>query len=111
MRALGAARPAKKGQAWVRPSRCDGLSADRQTIGRCVIRWAMAARTILEQAYDLARSGQYRGADDIRLALRSDGFSAMDINMQISGRELVRSLNRICKTARLNTRPSTPNAP
>lgn len=54
--------------------------------------------TTLERAFQLARTGEFAGASQIRLKLTADGYSG--VNLHIAGTSLVRQLNRICRDAR-----------
>jgi hypothetical protein len=53
----------------------------------------------LERAFELARTGGYRGSNDIRAALRAESYSTSDV-LQLSGPSLLRQLNRLCRQAR-----------
>src|SRR5262249_14502579 len=52
--------------------------------------------TVLERAFDLARSGVHSSADDIRVQLRREGFDTR----QVVGRTWMRQLNALIKSAR-----------
>jgi hypothetical protein len=60
----------------------------------------MSPPTLIERAYQLARSGLYRGANDVRIALKAEGFEAGAVNTHLQGPLLLRTLNRLCKEAR-----------
>jgi hypothetical protein len=51
----------------------------------------------VERAYQLARSGQFSTARQIRTQLSREGF--MDASSQITGAVLVRDLGRCCRDA------------
>jgi hypothetical protein len=53
---------------------------------------------ILERAYELARSGECQGVDDIRARLKTEGYGA-EVQMQMSGRTLRADLRRLCRLA------------
>lgn len=55
----------------------------------------MNQQTPLERAFDLARSGQCEGVQDIRLRLRAEGLS----DAQIWGPSLTRQLRELCNEA------------
>ncbi|MDF2114766.1 hypothetical protein PY365_04220 [Roseiarcaceae bacterium H3SJ34-1] len=52
---------------------------------------------VIERAFELARSGTCRHPTDVRLRLRMEGFSHVDLF--ISGPSLEADLNRLCHTA------------
>jgi hypothetical protein len=52
---------------------------------------------IIERAFKLARSGTCRHPTDVRLRLRMEGYSHVDLF--ISGESLEADLNRLCHTA------------
>ncbi|HLW90772.1 MAG TPA: hypothetical protein VKS78_05660 [Roseiarcus sp.] len=52
--------------------------------------------TSLERAFQLAKSGQVAGLDDIRAVLKREGYSAD----QVQGRQLARQLKELIKAAR-----------
>jgi hypothetical protein len=52
---------------------------------------------IIERAFKLARSGTCRHPTDVRLRLRREGYSHVDLF--ISGESLEADLNRLCHTA------------
>jgi hypothetical protein len=59
----------------------------------------MAARpTVLERAFELARSGDCAGVQDIRHKLRAEGH--LNAEAQLYGRSLLTQLKRICDEAR-----------
>ncbi|HUO11122.1 MAG TPA: hypothetical protein VMU37_00045 [Caulobacteraceae bacterium] len=60
----------------------------------------MVRPSIIERAYELARSGACRGSNDVRQALRAEDYTNSDVNLHIRGPSLVRTLNRICRQAR-----------
>jgi hypothetical protein len=60
----------------------------------------MNQRTIIERAYELARSGACRGSSEVRLALKADDYSNADINQHLRGPTLIKQLNRLCREAR-----------
>jgi hypothetical protein len=58
--------------------------------------------SIIERAYELARSGACRGSNDVRLALRAEDYSTTEINLHVRGPSLVKALNQICRQARMS---------
>jgi hypothetical protein len=61
--------------------------------------------TLLERAYQLARTGDCRGSADIRLRLKAERFSSFEVNSQISGASIIKALNRLCREARASNAP------
>jgi hypothetical protein len=59
---------------------------------------SMPTLPILERAYELARSGQCQGVEDIRNRLKAEGYGG-EIQMQMSGRTLRADLRRLCRQA------------
>lgn len=55
--------------------------------------------TPLERAFQLARSGEYAGVDQIRRQLRTEGFDTG----QLSGPQLMKQLRQLCAQARRTT--------
>jgi hypothetical protein len=53
-------------------------------------------KTPLERAFELARSGKYSSASDIRRALSAEGYS----HVQIEGPTLMRQLRELMRAAR-----------
>lgn len=51
--------------------------------------------TALERAFDLARSGDCAGVEDVRLKLKAEGYSVE----QLTGRSLIRQLRDLCQSA------------
>jgi hypothetical protein len=51
--------------------------------------------TALERAFDLARSGDCAGVEDVRKKLKSEGYSVE----QLTGRTLIRQLRDLCQAA------------
>jgi hypothetical protein len=58
----------------------------------------MQTYTVLERAFQLARSGDCAGLSDIRNKLKSEGYS--NINAQLYGKALIKQLQGLCETAR-----------
>lgn len=53
---------------------------------------------VIQRAYELARSGRCRGVQEIRTALKREGFEAVD--MQLEGRMLRMELSKLCREPR-----------
>lgn len=51
--------------------------------------------TTLERAFELARTGEYRGLPEIRAQLRTEGYATA----QLEGPSLVRQIKAICTAA------------
>jgi hypothetical protein len=62
--------------------------------------------TTLERAFELAKSGECGGIQDIKDRLRSEGYSQIDDKLY--GRALARQLRAICAAARTRLRPDEP---
>ena len=58
----------------------------------------MNSVTTLERAFALARSGEYSSVKDIRLRLKSEGFS--QVEGHLSGQSINRQLRKLCEEAR-----------
>ena len=58
----------------------------------------MHSVTILERAFILARSGEYSSVHEIRLRLKSEGFS--NVEAHLSGRSISRQLRGLCQESR-----------
>lgn len=56
--------------------------------------------TLLERAYQLAESGHCKTLTQIKLALHSEGFTAMQINTNLQGSSVTSGLLRRCKGSR-----------
>jgi hypothetical protein len=56
--------------------------------------------TLLERAFELARSGTYLTLFEIRKRLRAEGFSLTEIGTQIYGKSLCRQLQELIDAAR-----------
>lgn len=54
--------------------------------------------TVLERAFELARSGECAGLGDIRARLKAEKFQGVDD--QLYGRALVRQLKTLCDEAK-----------
>lgn len=54
----------------------------------------------VERAYELARSGDYVSAADIRKQLSKEGYG--DAELQLTGRTITGELRRLCNEARAN---------
>ena len=54
--------------------------------------------TTLERAYQLARTGAYTGASEIKAKLKSEGYG--DAAAQLYGQTLHADLRRLCTAAR-----------
>jgi hypothetical protein len=52
--------------------------------------------TALERAFELARTGRYSGAAEIRNQLKAEGF----VLRQLEGPALMKQLRQICQAAR-----------
>lgn len=57
----------------------------------------------LERAFELARSGEYASASEIRRQLKVEGYS--DADKQLYGQSLVSQLRKICTEARARKNP------
>jgi hypothetical protein len=75
------------------------VSVDPVDCGNALVS-TMDQLPILERAYALARSGACRGANEIRLALKSEDFSTVEINRKLRDPSLILDLDRICGRAR-----------
>ncbi len=53
--------------------------------------------TTLERAFELARTGEYEGVKELRVRLKSEGFTLS----QVEGPLLTRQLRDLCRAARL----------
>jgi hypothetical protein len=53
-------------------------------------------RTILERAFELARSGAFTNVTDLKKALTAEGYNA---TQEIVGQSLIRSLLETCRAA------------
>jgi hypothetical protein len=62
--------------------------------------------TVIERAYQLARSGQCGGIGDVRSRLMSEGY--LDTLPQLAGAGLKRELSRLCREAQGKTAPLPP---
>ena len=56
-------------------------------------------RTVLERAYDLAKSGDCAGVPDIRARLKAEGYPYSDVRDQLYGRTVTMALHRLCLAA------------
>jgi hypothetical protein len=56
--------------------------------------------SIIERAYQMARSGEFRGASDIRRALKTEDYPTSDVNLHTHGASIVKALNQLCRNAR-----------
>jgi hypothetical protein len=54
-------------------------------------------QTLLERAFELARSGTCRGVGDIRIQLKREGFDK--IHATLVGAALLKQLSELCKKA------------
>lgn len=54
-------------------------------------------KRVLERAFELARSGEFRQIDEIRLQLRREGYAGIDA--QLTGPLLRRQLRALCVRA------------
>jgi LmbE family N-acetylglucosaminyl deacetylase len=59
--------------------------------------------TALERAFELARSGECHGTDEIRKRLNSEGYSGQ----QVTGPTLLRQLRELCARARIDAEPES----
>lgn len=57
--------------------------------------------TALERAFELARSGECHGTDEIRKRLNAEGYSGQ----QVTGPTLLRQLRELCAQARVEAEP------
>lgn len=62
--------------------------------------------TTLERAFELAKSGECGGIQDIKDRLRSEGYTQIDDKLY--GRTLARQLRAICAEAKARLRPDEP---
>jgi hypothetical protein len=62
--------------------------------------------TVLERAFELARSGDYAGVSEVRDQLAKEGFSTA----QITGPTLMRQLRTLCTDASSAKDPEPPAA-
>jgi hypothetical protein len=58
----------------------------------------MTDPTLLERAFDLARSGRFASVADIRLALKRERFEQVEAHL--AGPSLARQLRGLCEEAR-----------
>jgi hypothetical protein len=56
-----------------------------------------APAPILERAYQLARSGEYRNISELKAQLAAEGYAA--VNSQLYGKSLNDDLRRLCREA------------
>jgi hypothetical protein len=59
----------------------------------------------LERAFEIARSGQVRGIEELRTALRQEGYD----QTQLHGPTLLGQLRRAVKAARESDKPQGPS--
>jgi hypothetical protein len=59
--------------------------------------------TMLERAYQLARTGEFRSTPAIRAQLKREGYAQTHVH--IAGRALIQSLNRACAEAQAQSQP------
>ncbi|QDH74585.1 hypothetical protein [Brevundimonas sp. M20] len=52
----------------------------------------------VEQAFALAKTGQYRSRSEIARAMEKSGYTMADVN-QLEGTSLTRQLNGLCRAA------------
>jgi len=64
------------------------------------------AATTVERAYQLARSGECAGVDDIRRRMSREGY--LDAIPQLAAPSLRRALSKLCQEAQSRTQPSPP---
>jgi hypothetical protein len=67
--------------------------------------------TLIERAYDLARTGRYTGVAQIRKQLESEGY--FHVERHLDGPTIKQALRRLCDTARKEERAEErrPEAP
>ena len=63
----------------------------------------MHRKPIVERAFELAQTGDYVGLNDLRRALRAEGYSAQSQG-EISGMSVKRQLKQVCDSARAERR-------
>ena len=56
----------------------------------------MEKRPILERAFELTRSGECKGTDDIRVRLKAEGYG-LDTDRHLSGPKLLSDLRKTCR--------------
>ena len=78
-------------------SRRGATSVELSTLLRRLSSMAVRPST-LERAFELARTGEYAGASEIRHQLHIEGY--VDANRQVYGRSLVSQLRKICAEAK-----------
>lgn len=56
-------------------------------------------REVVEKAFELAKTGKYRGLKDIKAALRAQGYDQYEIPQALLGPSLTRELQNACRAA------------
>lgn len=59
-----------------------------------------SANAMIERAYELARSGRFRGLDAIKAQLKLDGYSHTSIREVFFGFGFRKALRELCRAAR-----------
>ncbi len=57
-------------------------------------------KPLVERAYELAQSGKFIGATEVKAQLKVEGYSATEIEGHLRGRTLRAAINGACKTSR-----------
>jgi hypothetical protein len=52
--------------------------------------------SLVERAYDLARSGRCSGLVDLRKMLKGEGFSWLELDLALSGARIRKDLRELC---------------
>jgi len=56
--------------------------------------------SLVERAYALAKSGNCRGIDAIKIELRKQGYNQYEVRQAFEGAALRRDIRRLCQEAR-----------
>ncbi len=62
-----------------------------------------AATSLVERAYELARSGAYKDKRTLMRELKREGYSQLDIEAHLQGRQLSREIMALIKAAESRT--------
>jgi hypothetical protein len=52
--------------------------------------------SLVERAYDLARSGRCSGLVDLRKALKGEGFTWLELDLVLNGARIRKDLRELC---------------
>jgi hypothetical protein len=66
--------------------------------------------TLLERAYELARSGTVSSVKELRKRLVAEGYARSQVQLHIAGKALVKELGQLCKPERI-MKPLPPGRP